>query len=426
MKKKIVMLLFVVVVGILCSKNILQSHSLTPPVGNTGAPGETTCAQAGCHGGSGTGGVACTDSLIISSKYLGQQYRGTGIPTNLKYVYTLAGNSNGYGVAIDTLTFTIKLPSAPIAGFQMSATAGSFMIVDTNTTQISVSAGKQYISHKNSTNGSNTWKFKWYPTSATLPMFYFSTVCDTASISGGSGGGGGGSCVPGCTGSSTSGAFGATIGTPCNTSPSILRPIINLFSNGTTSGSSSNTHGFCVGDTIYLDYIELGNTHVNFFFITPSSAPISFIRNYGTHGFLVKCMQAGSCNAHLNYFSSCIIPLASTNSPFSVQYNTDEQFVIFDKPQPLNFINKFNCLSFNDTIGIINGTPSLYDYTWTPTFCLNSSTVYNPVATITSTTTFILTQSYKPVNTFISDYIINSGIGGSFSFQTNSPSYCVT
>ena len=199
--KKILLTFFACIVGIIFSASFINSHSLTPPAG-------MACNASGCHNGSGGFG-SCTDSMIIVSKYLGQQFRGTGAPTNS--ILVLYNNSNP--IVVDTLTITLKLPQTPIAGFQFYVSdnnnnnAGHFFIVNSTNTIVTNSGGISYMSHYNATSGSNSWTFKWSPNSSTVfPItFHFGIVCDTAIIR--SGGGGGGGCVPNCTGSS-SGTFG--------------------------------------------------------------------------------------------------------------------------------------------------------------------------------------------------------------------------
>jgi hypothetical protein len=130
-----------------------------PPVGNTGAPGETTCQQASCHGGgtfTGTVAVSGLPDTVVAST-----------------IYTI------------TLTNT---STASRAGFQMvcldatSTQCGAF----TNGigTSIGKSGAKEYVRQstpKTLSAGSTSWTFTW-KAPATLAAtnspisFYFATL----------------------------------------------------------------------------------------------------------------------------------------------------------------------------------------------------------------------------------------------------------
>ncbi|MEY4877419.1 MAG: hypothetical protein RL708_2569 [Bacteroidota bacterium] len=396
MKKKILLSLLAICIGLISSINILQSHSLTPPVGNTGAPGETTCAQAGCHGGSGTGGVACTDSLIISTRFYGEQYRGTGIPIPfIDYMYDNTKTPN----IVDTITITLKLPSAPIAGFQMTATSGSFMIVNANTTQITLSGGKQYVSHKNSTNGSNSWTFKWYPTSSTNPQFYFTTVCDTSSISGG---GGGSACAPSCTGSNSSGGgFG---GASHSCLPYQLFPQITLLKNNygislNPSISINSTLECCVGDTLEFDTAYLAGAsiiryqglNINVF---NSSGVSLFSNTQQLYRYVYVCQVAGSIQVNNSFYYRCYLGNSSySNSPFINGTFTRITINVHATPSLPKFTALNFCVGKPLTIGYTPSSSNNYVYSWLPTSNLSNSSIPNPMATPSSTTNYYLTAT---------------------------------
>ena len=125
-----------------------------PPVGRTGAPGETTCEVSGCHrGGTFTGKVNIT-----------------GIPDTVlpgsKYSVTLIEESN-----------------AIRAGFQLTAINGSSKagtLANGVGTSIGTQLGKEYIrqaSPKNLSGGSVSWTFDWTApnslSSGDSILFYF-------------------------------------------------------------------------------------------------------------------------------------------------------------------------------------------------------------------------------------------------------------
>lgn len=110
-----------------------------PPTGSTGAPGELTCAQAGCHsGGAYTGTVALT-----------------GVPdtvvANTTYTLTLTNTSN-----------------APRAGFQLvclDATNAQCGTLTAGTgSSVEIASGKQYMGQstpKLLSAGATSWTFTW-------------------------------------------------------------------------------------------------------------------------------------------------------------------------------------------------------------------------------------------------------------------------
>lgn len=110
-----------------------------PPTAKTGAPGETTCAQSGCHnGGSYTGSVSVTG------------IPDTVLPNNI-YTLTITNASN-----------------AVRAGFQCTCLDAANTRCGTLTAgtgcSIGSSNGRQYVrqsSPKTLSNGSISWNFNW-------------------------------------------------------------------------------------------------------------------------------------------------------------------------------------------------------------------------------------------------------------------------
>lgn len=110
-----------------------------PPAGNTGAPGESTCAQSSCHGGGNF-----TGTVSIS-----------GIPDTV--------------IANQTYSITLtNMSNAAKAGFQLTCLdslnikCGS--LINGSGTSTASSGGRQYIRHnaaKNLTGGAASWTFSW-------------------------------------------------------------------------------------------------------------------------------------------------------------------------------------------------------------------------------------------------------------------------
>lgn len=130
-----------------------------PPTGKTGAPGENTCAQSGCHnGGSFQGTVSIS-----------------GVPDTVapgqSYTITLTNASN-----------------AVRAGFQLTCWDGANAMCGTLTAGTGVNIGsgiqnKKYARQsapKNLSNGSVSWSFTWKApaiASGNKATFYFVSLC---------------------------------------------------------------------------------------------------------------------------------------------------------------------------------------------------------------------------------------------------------
>jgi len=130
-----------------------------PPTGKTGAPGETTCQQSGCHnGGSFTGTVTITgvpDTILPNTTY----------PITLKN----ASNATRGGFELTCLD-------------NANAKCGTL----SSATGVSIgtgSASKQYArqsSPKTLSGGAASWTFNWKSpatASGNLAKFYFVTLC---------------------------------------------------------------------------------------------------------------------------------------------------------------------------------------------------------------------------------------------------------
>lgn len=122
------------------------AYSFGPPDEKTGAPNESTCAQAGCHAG---------NDLNVSGGSLMLTVPETYIPNE---VYTIVVNLSREGQSR--------------WGFQMTALdadgakAGSFAADNAGNTQLSEENSKQYIKHTSigtahGTTDEHSWEFQW-------------------------------------------------------------------------------------------------------------------------------------------------------------------------------------------------------------------------------------------------------------------------
>ncbi len=139
-----------------------------PPLGNTGAPNETTCAKSGCHLNPGT----ITGTVAIS-----------GIPDtvspNQTYTITLTNTSN-----------------AARAGFQLTCLDGANAKCGTLTagtgSNVGTFSARQYVRQsaaKNLTGGSTSWTFTWNsPATLTGDSITFYFVSLAANGNGNNGG----------------------------------------------------------------------------------------------------------------------------------------------------------------------------------------------------------------------------------------------
>lgn len=142
----------------------LSSNKLNPsnpPTGKTGAPGETTCGDSGCHNPAGT----LTGTVSIS-----------GVPDTI--------------VPNQTYAVVIKNESnATRAGFEMicldgaNAMCGTFSIVANSGVNIGSSGTKRYprqSTPKTLSGGSASWTINWKApatASGNKATFYFASLC---------------------------------------------------------------------------------------------------------------------------------------------------------------------------------------------------------------------------------------------------------
>lgn len=145
--KKITKLAFTGFV-ILCCLNIsvVVSSSFEPPSGRTGAPGELTCNDVGCHSGSA---VVTNSSGIAVSAFSPADPFAQGYIPGTQY----------------TMVITLNM-SAPRYGFEATfldtsnSKAGSLTVISTTTSAVNSFSGREYINHLNA-NSTNAWAFKW-------------------------------------------------------------------------------------------------------------------------------------------------------------------------------------------------------------------------------------------------------------------------
>lgn len=128
------------------SSGSVFAFSFDPPDEKTGAPNESTCAQAGCH---------AANELNVSGGSVMLTIPETYIPSE---VYTIVVNLSRSGQSR--------------WGFEMTALdadgtrAGSFKADDAANTQVSDTNSKQYIQHTSNgtaqgTNDAHMWEFQW-------------------------------------------------------------------------------------------------------------------------------------------------------------------------------------------------------------------------------------------------------------------------
>ncbi len=143
------------------------AYSFGPPDEKTGAPNESTCAQAGCHAG---------NDLNVSGGSLMLTVPETYIPNE---VYTIVVNLSREGQSR--------------WGFEMTALgadgarAGSFAADDAGNTKLSEAGGKQYIKQTSigtgqGTNDTHSWKFQWTAPNADIGPITFYAAGNAANL----------------------------------------------------------------------------------------------------------------------------------------------------------------------------------------------------------------------------------------------------
>lgn len=128
------------------SSGTVFANSFGPPDEKTGAPNESTCAQAGCHAG---------NALDVSGGSLMLTVPETYTPNE---VYTIVVNLSRDGQS----RWGFEMTALDADG----ARAGSFAIDDAGNTQLSEANSKQYIKQTSigtaqGTNDTHSWEFEW-------------------------------------------------------------------------------------------------------------------------------------------------------------------------------------------------------------------------------------------------------------------------
>ena len=136
----VLLLLFVV------SSGNAFAFSFDPPDEKTGAPNESTCAQAGCHSGNDLNASGGSLMLTVPETYIPNE------------VYTIVVNLSRNGQS----RWGFEMTALDADG----ARAGSFAPDDAKNTQVSETNSKQYIQHTSDgtaqgTDDAHSWEFQW-------------------------------------------------------------------------------------------------------------------------------------------------------------------------------------------------------------------------------------------------------------------------
>lgn len=138
--------------AILIGSQNLYTNITQPPTGHTGAPGEATCATAGCHSG----------SLIQNSSTISLSgINGAPAPSTLYNLILSAGsNSNRYGFSITAVD-------------EAGNAVGDFSLSNPNLTSLQTGAnGRQYVGHLNATSNPG-FTFRWTSPATLVDPIYF-------------------------------------------------------------------------------------------------------------------------------------------------------------------------------------------------------------------------------------------------------------
>jgi hypothetical protein len=161
MKKLITFSAFALALGLVLNPSFIYTNSASAPAGHTGAPGEGTCANVGCHVGNP---VISTGSFIQLST-VGGNNLNSGYTPGTTYNMTLNTNST----------------NKPKHGFSMTAldvngnVAGDYAISGNNNNFLLITTlgNKIYIGHK-AAGSTSSWTFQWTApaTDAGIVTFY--------------------------------------------------------------------------------------------------------------------------------------------------------------------------------------------------------------------------------------------------------------
>jgi hypothetical protein len=146
MKKLITFSAFALAMALVLQPSFIYTNSSQAPSGFTGAPGEGTCANSGCH----TGSSVNTAANFIALATAGANNLNSGYTPGTTYTMTLnvnAINKPKYGFSITALDAN-------------NAAAGDFNITNQNGTARTTFANKIYVGHKNASSTA-AWSFQW-------------------------------------------------------------------------------------------------------------------------------------------------------------------------------------------------------------------------------------------------------------------------
>ena len=159
--KKSILLIIVAMITVLLIAMVPMGNSYSnisqPSPGYTGAPGEQSCANAGCHAGTTNN----NDPLITLA---------------------MVGSPAGYTPG-QVYNFTVNAGQSAVYGFELTAlnasnnAAGTLALAGA-TSSISAlqsAGGRQYINHKNA-NSNNAWSFKWTAPASGDVYFYLAVI----------------------------------------------------------------------------------------------------------------------------------------------------------------------------------------------------------------------------------------------------------
>ncbi len=160
MKRKSLLSLAIVVAAMLVGSQNLFTNTVQPPAGFTGAPGEATCATAGCHAG-----TAQFNSDFAKLGSLGVNDLTAGLQATKRY--DLSVNAVGTsGVSAYGFSVTVLDAAGDSIGNLKEITA---------TTSIATANAKQYVGHQNA-NSTGAWTFVWESPSTVEPAFFYLVV----------------------------------------------------------------------------------------------------------------------------------------------------------------------------------------------------------------------------------------------------------
>ncbi len=172
MKQKL--LLTLTFIALLLIVDNAFTSSGVPPIGRTGAPGESTCAASGCHTGNAV--VANSSFLAVTSASSTLFTDGYTPGQTYNIIVNLSTNTPRYGFQLTVLDNLNNNAAGTLA-----------LLPNPTSTSLNNAGGRQYVGHLNA-NSINAWSFTWTAPAAGTDTVVFYASGNASNNNGGTSG----------------------------------------------------------------------------------------------------------------------------------------------------------------------------------------------------------------------------------------------